>query len=138
VAGRQKSVSQFESFGRRVIIPPRHNCCGSYGKKLFEIDKNYPLFLNQESAGVSGICPARGYVFDRYAPSSKETGPFKLVFHVDTAQAGYARAQFRRDFKNFRQQHADYGQTVTDHYFPGGLWTAGFSSFRALPETARH
>ena len=30
------------------------------------------------------------------------------------------------------KQHADYGQTVTDHYFSGGLWTAGF---RALSVT---
>jgi len=34
--------------------------------------------------------------------------------------------------KKHRQQHADYGQTVTDHYFSGGHWTAGF---RAVPET---
>jgi hypothetical protein len=34
---------------------------------------------------------------------------------------------------NFKQRHADYRQTVTDHYFSGGLWMAGF---RALPETA--
>jgi hypothetical protein len=33
--------------------------------------------------------------------------------------------------QNFTQQLADYGQTVTDHYFAGGLWTAGF---RALPD----
>jgi len=36
---------------------------------------------------------------------------------------------------NFWQQHADYGQTVTHHYFSGGHWTAGF---RALPETASY
>jgi hypothetical protein len=30
------------------------------------------------------------------------------------------------------KQHANYGQTVTDHYLSGGVWTAGF---RALPET---
>jgi len=35
-------------------------------------------------------------------------------------------------FKNFRQQHADCGQTVTDNYFSGGLWTG---RFRALSET---
>jgi hypothetical protein len=34
----------------------------------------------------------------------------------------------------FRQQHVYYGQTATDHYFLGGLWTAGY---RALPETVR-
>jgi hypothetical protein len=37
-------------------------------------------------------------------------------------------------FQSFRQRHADYGQTVTDHYFLGGFWTAGLS---ALPETGR-
>ena len=36
--------------------------------------------------------------------------------------------------QNFRQQHVDYGQTVTDHYFPSGLWTA---ESRALPETVK-
>ena len=35
--------------------------------------------------------------------------------------------------QNFRQQHADYGQIITDNYFPGGHWTAGFI---ALPETS--
>jgi len=32
------------------------------------------------------------------------------------------------------KQYADYGQTVTDNYFSGGLWTAGF---RALPDIAK-
>jgi hypothetical protein len=40
---------------------------------------------------------------------------------------------FGRTLKILDKQHADYGQTVTDHYLSGGLWTADFS---ALPETA--
>ena len=48
--------------------------------------------------------------------------------------SGRSAEKFFSRFENFRQQHADYGQTVTDHYFPGGLWTAGF---RAPPETDR-
>jgi len=41
---------------------------------------------------------------------------------------------FGKNAKISDKQHADYGQTVTDRYFSGCLWTA---EFRALPETSR-
>jgi hypothetical protein len=45
---------------------------------------------------------------------------------------------FGRDFKlSDSSTPTMYGQTVTDHYFPGGLWTAGCGFNALLPENAQ-
>jgi hypothetical protein len=52
------------------------------------------------------------------------------------SQSSFSRFEnykFGRTSKISDKQHANYGQTATDNYFSGGLWTVGFRVL--LPET---